>query len=421
MKKIILPFLMFCLLSSALLSQSWVQQTSPTTNNLFSAWAVNQNVCWISGATNTVLRTTNGGTTWAMANSGVVGGLYSICAIDANTCYVGADDGTLYKTTNGGANWTFTIFSPTAVFINVIHFFNANTGFVQSDPPSGGGQWRYYITTNGGANWTLGANTPNAASGEAGWNNSYMAIDTGHIWWGTNVSKIYKGSLMGPFTSAPTTVNYSFGVAFNDANTGVAAFSQGGTVSSPTATTVNGGSTWTPSGFTPTGIAFALKSVPGTGYMWMGTANFIYRSTNSGSSWTSQLTMPASTACYALSMVNVNLGWAGTQGGRIYKYTDFIGIDPNNNSVPKVYSIEQNYPNPFNPATTIKYGLPNASFVTLKIYDALGNEVKTVVNENQTPGNYIENIDMSSYASGIYYYSLTAGDFKETKKMILVK
>ena len=182
---------------------------------------------------------------------------------------------------------------------------------------------------------------------------------------------------------------------------------------------VNGGVSWTNSAFTPGGTPFALKSVKGTGYMWIGWTTGIARSINSGSSFTTQQVL--TNACYGLTFASINRGWACTATGKIYMYTDAVGIDPNNTGVPQSYSLQQNYPNPFNPSTTIKYALPNSSFVALNIYDALGNLVKSVVNGNQTAGNYVENVDMSSFASGIYFYSLKAGNFTETKKMTLVK
>lgn len=85
------------------------------------------------------------------------------------------------------------------------------------------------------------------------------------------------------------------------------------------------------------------------------------------------------------------------------------------------FSLSQNYPNPFNPTTMIKYQLPANSNVSLKIYDILGQEVKTLVNRNQQAGSYEVRFDASNLASGIYLYSLRAGDFTMTKKMLLLK
>ncbi len=85
------------------------------------------------------------------------------------------------------------------------------------------------------------------------------------------------------------------------------------------------------------------------------------------------------------------------------------------------YSLSQNYPNPFNPSTVISYRLSVGSIVSLKIFDILGREVATLVNENQQTGNYEVTFDASKLSSGIYFYKLQAGFFVETKKMILIK
>ena len=88
---------------------------------------------------------------------------------------------------------------------------------------------------------------------------------------------------------------------------------------------------------------------------------------------------------------------------------------------PKEYFLNQNYPNPFNPSTIIKYGLKDAGFVTLKLYDVLGNEVAGLVNGYKLAGSYQQNFDASRLSSGIYFYKLTVNNFTETKKMILEK
>lgn len=88
---------------------------------------------------------------------------------------------------------------------------------------------------------------------------------------------------------------------------------------------------------------------------------------------------------------------------------------------PKDFSLLQNYPNPFNPSTVIKYSIPLASFVTLKIYDAIGNEISTLVNQIKGAGSYEVNFNAEQLSSGIYYYKLQAGSFIETRKMILLK
>ncbi len=106
-----------------------------------------------------------------------------------------------------------------------------------------------------------------------------------------------------------------------------------------------------------------------------------------------------------------------------YEYSSIIEV--NVNSLPKEYVLNQNYPNPFNPSTTISFSIPEKQFVSLKIYDILGNEITTIVNEELEAGSYNKLWNSASFngkvASGIYFYKLTAGSFVETKKMSLMK
>jgi hypothetical protein len=94
--------------------------------------------------------------------------------------------------------------------------------------------------------------------------------------------------------------------------------------------------------------------------------------------------------------------------------------------IPNEFVLEQNYPNPFNPVTTIQYSIPvgvnsESAIVNVKIFDVLGREVETLVNEIQNPGNYEVVFNADNYSSGVYYYQLKAGDFIQTKKMIFLK
>ncbi len=113
--------------------------------------------------------------------------------------------------------------------------------------------------------------------------------------------------------------------------------------------------------------------------------------------------------------------------GEVEDYTIILGPyfiyknDKEEKNIPTTYGLEQNYPNPFNPTTIIKYQIPNNSYVTLKVYDVLGKEVATLVNEKLEAGNYTASLNASSFPSGVYFYKLCAGDFVEVKKMVLMK
>jgi photosystem II stability/assembly factor-like uncharacterized protein len=98
-----------------------------------------------------------------------------------------------------------------------------------------------------------------------------------------------------------------------------------------------------------------------------------------------------------------------------------IGINPISSEIPNRYSLHQNYPNPFNPVTKIKFGLPKSGNVIIKIYDAIGREITTLVNEKLNAGVYSVDWNGANYPSGVYFCQLTSGSFTETKKMVLIK
>ena len=89
--------------------------------------------------------------------------------------------------------------------------------------------------------------------------------------------------------------------------------------------------------------------------------------------------------------------------------------------LPTTYALKQNYPNPFNPSTMISYSLPNNTFVTLKVFDVLGNEVATLVNEEKSAGNFEVEFNASGLSSGIYFYRIQTESFVDTKKLIMLK
>ena len=89
--------------------------------------------------------------------------------------------------------------------------------------------------------------------------------------------------------------------------------------------------------------------------------------------------------------------------------------------IPKIFSLHQNYPNPFNPNTMINFAIPKSSHVYLKVYDLLGQEKATLVNKELSAGYHNVSFDGSTLPSGIYFYRIQAGDFIQTKKMILMK
>jgi hypothetical protein len=105
----------------------------------------------------------------------------------------------------------------------------------------------------------------------------------------------------------------------------------------------------------------------------------------------------------------------------IVQVSNPTAVRDDQSSHPAEYALEQNYPNPFNPTTNISYKIPQSGFVSMKVYDALGEEVATLVNEVKPVGNYIVHFNAAGLASGVYFYRLRAGDFTQNHKMILLK
>ena len=103
------------------------------------------------------------------------------------------------------------------------------------------------------------------------------------------------------------------------------------------------------------------------------------------------------------------------------KYSQSVGINQISSEIPDKFSLSQNYPNPFNPVTKINYELRVTNYAKLVVYDVIGKEVVTLVNEKQSPGTYQVEFDAGSLTSGIYFYRLTSGDFTDTRRMMLIK
>jgi hypothetical protein len=156
------------------------------------------------------------------------------------------------------------------------------------------------------------------------------------------------------------------------------------------------------------------------------------RSTNGGSNWGTDTQLTSNSGNSGISSVSVSgsvvhVVWSDNRDGNpeIYYKRDptgnITGIENIGSEILDEFQLFQNYPNPFNPSTTISYQLPVSGPVTINVYDLLGREVATLLNEEKSAGSYEVNFNASILSSGIYFYKLQAGVFVETKKMILIK
>jgi hypothetical protein len=165
---------------------------------------------------------------------------------------------------------------------------------------------------------------------------------------------------------------------------------------------------------------------------------FVARSTNGGATFAdfriSETPFTPTSSVFFGDYINITAAngvvrpmWMRLEGGSLSVWTAIIdyptSVPAANNQAPSAYNLLQNYPNPFNPSTTIKFEVPKADNVQIKIYDIAGREIQTLVSDRMNAGTYEINWNASRYSSGIYYYTMTTGDnnFRETKKMILIK
>ena len=162
-------------------------------------------------------------------------------------------------------------------------------------------------------------------------------------------------------------------------------------------------------------------------------AGGIYSTTDGGNNWN----LDVNTLAEMFSINTVNVGsdsldiWCvGSTGsstgfnGKAYKTrigNPPTGVNNIGNVVPEDYILYQNFPNPFNPVTKINYSIPKQCLVILKVIDILGKEIKTLINEVKSPGNYLVEFNGSEFSSGVYFYKIQANDFSDVKKMILIK
>jgi len=370
------------------------------------------------GTTNdfVIRKSVNGGLNW----TGVIpydyqsatGYIYDLDFPSFSTGYAvgsGNSKGYLYKSTNAGSNW-LKIDSVNSGSLRKVYFLNDNTGFML------GYAGEIFKTTNGGSNWST------FNSGITYGLSSIFFVNpvTGYACGGSPAPKLFKTIDSGNswnqiYSTTGTTFN---DINFINPNTG---FITGKNIMK----TTDAGVTW--NNKTPGSTSFYQKtffSSNNTGYTF-GSYGKVVKTTNMGEDW-SELIMPTDMFFNDIYFLNDNTGYLVGDQGMILKTTNgggnfFVGISDPIENIPSEFVLHQNFPNPFNPVTTIKFSIPEISFVKISIYDVLGKEVARLVNENRNPGTHELNWDAAIFSSGVYFYELRAGEFTERKKMVLVK
>ncbi len=417
---------------------NWRAQISGIDSSIISVSVVDTTFAWAGTTDGSVLRTTDGGNNWTVVNSSQNGDISSIAAVNDLKAFivVNSPSGTkIRRTLIGGISWS-TVYedTTTGAYINAIKMFDENTGYAIGDPVNG--EWQLLTTTNGGTDWTSAATLLQDGS-ETGWNNSMDWIGDQFGWFGTDNGHIYRTTDGGAtWTASQTTFSNSIAVSFVDEMTGLA----GG---NGTDRTTDGGASWNTSPVQLPGVAFGSAAVNlSQGRWYFITGGEIYKTFDHGDNFSLDFVQSDVYQDIDMKVVKIGenywlCGYAVGENGTITKYLELYtvtDIAANSDLVPDKFLLMQNYPNPFNPTTKIKFtirtplnptfakgGKTEGFFVSLKVYDVLGNEVATLVNGKKPAGSYEVEFDASKLSSGIYFYRLYAGSFIETKKMVLLR
>jgi photosystem II stability/assembly factor-like uncharacterized protein len=394
-----------------------------------------------------LVRTTNDGTSWTRINYGLTNANMNQVAIRTDgRIFAGTWNDGIFFSTNMGNNWS----GPSLLnqYIMAIGINTAGTVFA-SYTNSGG---VLYHSTNGGVNWSvISYNFPN------GWGNEFLCNNLGHLFICTNMGGIHRstdGGVNWQLTGLYGTYALDLMIAHDNsiwacANGLYRSTNEGSNwmridsatfpwnISSITElpngklllsanqklyVSSNGGTNWAIVWNEPISRLITNKTghVFGTGY------EGVYRSTNEGQNWTQINSGLFNKNINSLALDSNGFLYAATSGSGVFRsYYTTVGITSNTKDLPTEFSLTQNYPNPFNPATKIKFDIPTSrgtrGVTQLIIYDVLGKEIATPVNEQLNPGTYEIEWDGSNYPSGVYFYKLITNDYSETKKMVLIK
>jgi len=355
--------------------------------------------------------------------------------------------GMFMRTTNTGQSWApYGVLPANVYYLNGIDQTDFNTLYAAASyNPSGGVSDGVVKTTNAGLTWTV-LTMPEVINNVSGV--YFIDINTGFAYGYDNVNDTARGVLLRTTNAG---VNWSrqifmqygelSGIDFTNSTTGILVSISGILSSDPDAVilrTTNAGLNWISAGGIDNADMYDVNFVQGTltalitGARYLPgfeSAELILKSTNSGSNWIQLPINDTGLVLFESKLLDQN-NWylTGADFGSPTKPVILhttnggaIGILPISGEVPVTYSLQQNYPNPFNPVTNIKFSIPVTGFVKLVIFDVTGREVKTLVSQNMQAGNYIADLDASSLTSGVYFYRIEAGEYMQTKKMVLIK
>ena len=342
----------------------------------------------------------------------------------------------IYGTTDGGFNWQLQFYDTLKTdFMNYIEMFDSLNGMAMGDAPASDKPALFLKTTNGGNDW-ISQNETSLIGFESGdlWRRvDFVDINTGYFYSSGGPQKLYKTTNSGKDWEVLNDTIQCFVLKAYDENIFLGEY-PGGNVYR----TLDGGQNWESYSSDTLDWGLDIEFTPGNpANVWYSAGgDFLFFSSDTGRIWAKESDGQYG-LIYDIVFTDENSGWllsgsGGMSHPHIYRTTNggqggiVLGVENDKESVPNNFRLEQNYPNPFNPTTKIKYTIPSvgtqhAVSIQLMVYDVLGREIATLVNEGKSPGSYEVEFTATGLPSGIYFYRLKAGSYIETKKMILLK
>ena len=438
--KLIYSVLLFIPLFNSSIYSQWVQQT-----NGLQIWArgeaidaCNDNTTIIA-VDNLIYKTENAGSTWTKILYPSYNAV-DLSIIDKVHFWICTDAGRILATSNEGINWSVQFYD-TAItpFMNYVKMFDVNNGIAMGDTKniishdSVPGPAIFLRTTNGGGNWFSVNDSAFGGFSGGEWRRlDFININTGYFREsGLLPQKLFK-TTNGGKNWLSTNFPYEGGelVKFYDENLGLVVNMdyQNPNISWQMCRTTDGGNTWDTFNMGSKDWPNDIEFIPGNpSKVWYVDQSSLYYSQDTGRTWTEQKIYNGKLWGRDIVFTDSTHGWLLCDSGRVF-YTNnnggnITGIKRNPVTIHADFMLVQNYPNPFNPTTNIQYAIGSSQFVTLKIFDLLGREIATIVNEEQSEGKHeVEfNADKYRLTSGVYFYTLNANNFSDTKKMFLIK
>ena len=391
-----------CMSVGTVLSQ-WVRTNGPFTGHVYALASKTDGTLFTATQTG-CSRTTDNGNNWVLINNGLAGGaMYSLAISPTGNIFGGSFQAGIFRSINNGSNWSRVYASLVVVWGFAIN--SSGTIFAGTDFQG------VVRSTDGGTNWTqVGLTGKDVLS---------LAVNpSGIVFAGRRGDGVYQSTNNG---DSWTPVNNGLGnltvwaLMFNT-NADLFASTNSGVYRS----TDNGGS-WTLSGISGTTVVTLVRNTDGVLFAGS-TIRGVYQSLTGGASCSQINSGLTDTSVYSLAISPNGALFAGTYDQGVFRFSQSAtSVHQSSEGMPLSFSLSQNYPNPFNPSTKIDFSVPTGTFVSLKVYDLLGREVAMIVSEALTPGSYQVTFNGASVASGTYFYRLQAGEFVQTKKLVLQK